>query len=339
MSGGIRVIHYGLGAIGSQIARLVLSREGMRSVAAIDIDEGKAGRDLGRVIGLDRPLDIPVSKTLASALEGREAEVVLHSTDSFLEKVIPQLREVISAGLNIVSTCEELAYPAAQHPKLAVEIDTLAKERGVTVLGTGVNPGFIMDTLPLVITGVCQEVHRIHVWRRVDAGRRRLSLQRKAGAGLTRAQFQEGVKARRVGHIGLRESVALIAGALGWELEAIEESLEPVIAERPMRTQFLEVGAGQVAGVHQIGRGIKDGQEVITLDLEICVGLEGARDTISVEGRPSIKLTMEGVHGDIATAAMVVNAIPRVVDAPPGLVTMADLPLVQAGLDRSPLNL
>jgi len=326
----IRVVHYGLGAIGSQIARLVLSREGMRSVAAIDIDEGKAGRDLSRVIGLDRSLDVPVSKTLASALEGEGAEVVLHSTGSFLEKVIPQLREVISVGLNIVSTCEELAYPAAQHPKLAIEIDALAKERGVTVLGTGVNPGFIMDTLPLVITGVCQEVQRIRVRRRVDAGRRRLSLQRKVGVGLTRAQFQDGVKARRVGHIGLRESVAVIAGALGWELEAIEESLEPVIAERPMRTQFLEVEAGKIAGVHQIGQGIKDGQEVITLDLEICVGLEGAKDTISVEGRPSVKLTIEGVHGDIATAAMVVNAIPRVVDAPPGLVTMADLLLVCA---------
>jgi len=261
----IRVIHYGLGAIGSQIARLVLSREGVRSVAAIDIDEGKAGRDLGAVIGLDRPLDMPVSKTLASALEGKEAEVVLHSTGSFLEKVIPQLREVISAGLNIVSTCEELAYPAAQHPKLAVEIDALAKERGVTVLGTGVNPGFIMDTLPLVITGVCQEVQRIHVSRRVDAGRRRLSLQQKAGVGLTLTQFQDGVKARRVGHTGMRESMAIIAGALGWELEAVEESLEPVIAKRSMRTQFLEVEAGQVAGVHQIGRGIKDGGEVITL--------------------------------------------------------------------------
>lgn len=330
MSREIRVIHYGLGAIGSQIARLVFSRKGMRSVAAIDIDEGKAGRDLGAVIGLDRSLDIPVSKTLASALEGKEAEVIFHSTGSFLEKVIPQLREVISAGLNIVSTCEELAYPAAQHPELAVEIDALAKERGVTVLGTGVNPGFIMDTLPLVITGVCQEVQRIHVRRRVDAGRRRLSLQRKAGVGLTLAQFQDGVKARRVGHIGLRESVAVTAGTLGWELEAIEESLEPVITEQPMRTQFLEVEAGQVAGVHQIGRGIKDGQEVITLDLEICVGLEEAKDTISVEGRPSLKLTIEGVHGDIATAAMVVNAIPRVVDAPPGLVTMADLPLVCA---------
>lgn len=328
MSREIGVIHYGLGAIGSQIARLVLSREGMRSVAAIDIDEGKAGRDLGRVIGLDQPLDIPVSKTLASALEGKEAEVVLHSTGSFLEKVIPQLREAISAGLHIVSTCEELACPAVQHPELAVEIDALAKERGVTVLGTGVNPGFIMDTLPLVITGVCQEVQRIHVRRRVDAGRRRLSLQRKAGVGLTPARFQEGVKARRVGHIGLRESIAVVAGALGWELEAIEETLEPVIAERPTRTQFLEVEAGQVAGVHQIGRGIKDGEEVITLDLEISVGLEEEKDTISVEGRPSVKLTIEGVHGDIATAAVVVNAIPRVVGAPPGLVTMADLPLV-----------
>ncbi len=330
MSREIRVIHYGLGAIGSQIARLLLSREGMRSVAAIDIDEGKAGRDLGTVIGLDRPLDIPVSKTLASALEGKEAEVVIHSTRSFLESVAPQLWEIINASLNIVSTCEELAYPTAQHPKLAVEIDRLAKERGVTVLGTGVNPGFIMDTLPLFITGVCQEVQRIHVSRRVDAGGRRFNLQRKAGVGLTLAQFQGGVNARWVGHIGLRESVAAIAGALGWELDAIEESLEPVTAERPISTQFLEVEAGQIAGLHQVGRGIKDGEEVITLDLEISVGLERAKDTISVEGRPSVKLTIEGVHGDMATAAMVVNATPRVVDAPPGLVTMADLPLVCA---------
>lgn len=327
----IRLLHYGLGPIGCGIARLACQREGLEPVAAVDIDPNKVGQDLGSVIGLERPLGILVSPKV-TALKGVVAQVAIHSTGSNLEEVYPQLEELIKARLDIISTCEELAYPRLSHPDLAAKLDRLAKKNEVTVLGTGVNPGFVMDTLPLALSAACQVVGKVQVQRKVDISARRLNLQRKAGAGLTPAQFQEGVKARKIGHVGLRESVALLAAALGWELEAIQEEIEPVVAEKALRSEFIEVKPGQAAGLHQVSRGIKGGKEVITLDLQMCLGVKEPGDYITIEGTIPLKMALQGVQGDLATAAVVVNAIPSVVNAPPGLLTMADLPLVHAYL-------
>lgn len=332
MTDKIRTIHYGLGSIGSAIARLAAQRGSLEIVGGIDIDEGKVGRDMGQVIGLDQPLGLLVSSDLVALLSQAEADIVLHSTGSYVEQIYPQLIEIIEAGLNVVSTCEELAYPQAKHPALAEELDKLAKRNGVTVLGTGVNPGFIMDAIVMAASGVCQDIKHIEVTRIVEAGERRLALQRKVGAGLTVAEFEEGVTRADIGHVGLAESATMVAHALGWPLDEVEESLEPLIAEEPIESRLITVQKGQVAGIHQVARGLKGGEELLVLDLYIGIGVENPRDSAIIEGTPSVELTLEGVHGDLATVAMAVNAVPRVISAPPGLATMKDLPLVCAAL-------
>ncbi|TEU15924.1 MAG: dihydrodipicolinate reductase [Anaerolineales bacterium] len=328
MTNKIRTIHYGLGSIGSGIARLVAQRASLEIVGGIDVDEQKVGKDMGKVIGLGQTLGLRVSSNSAAVFSQTEADVVLHSTGSYVEQVRPQLIEIIEAGLNVVSTCEELAYPQAQYPALAEELDTLARKHAVTLLGTGVNPGFAQDTIAIAASGVCQDVKHITVTRTVEAGERRLPLQKKVGAGLTVAEFEEKARKREIRHVGLEESATMVAHALGWQLDKVEETMEPVIAEKPLKTQFVEVKEGQVSGIHQVARGFKDDQELIVLHLYMHIGAENPGDSVVIEGTPDIELTIKGIHGDLATAAMAVNAVPKVVNAPPGLMTMKDLPLV-----------
>lgn len=326
----IRAVQYGLGPIGCGVAKLAATRQGIELVGGVDINPQISGRDLGEVIGLDKPLGIAVSDDAVGLLAATRPDIVLHCTSSSLRAVLPQLEGIIALGSNVISTTEELSFPQAQHPDLADRLDRLAKQHGVTVLGTGINPGFIMDTLPIAVTAVCQTVESIRVERVVDAGERRLPLQKKVGAGLTRAAFDELVAAGRVRHVGLEESARMVASALGWALDDYQETIEPVIAERTLRSRYLEVQPGQVAGVRQVGVGRMGGNAVITLELRMHLGAGRSVDAIYVEGTPPLRMTMEGVHGDLATAAMVVNAIPRVISAPAGLVTMKDLPLTHA---------
>src|SRR5262249_11757449 len=193
-----------------------------------------------------------------------------------------QLEQIIQAGTNVISTCEELAYPVVHAPDWAERLDSLAKERGVTVLGTGINPGWVMDTLPVFLSGVCQEVRRVRVQRIVDASKRREPLQRKVGAGLSRAEFRQLVEAGKVRHVGLKESVTMLAEAIGWTLDEVTESTEGEVASRTIKTDYLEVQSGQVAGVRQVGRGLRGGEELIRLELRMYVGAEGSQDAVQI---------------------------------------------------------
>ncbi|MEE9398799.1 MAG: hypothetical protein V3V23_00850, partial [Dehalococcoidales bacterium] len=231
--------------------------------------------------------------------------------------------------VNILSTTEELSFPLRKEPALSAEIDKLAKEYSVTVLATGINPGFIMDTWPLFMTAVCQEVKQIRIARIQDASSRRLPFQKKIGAGRTLEEFKSLVNAGTLRHVGIAESIAMIAAGLGWELDDIKDEIEPVVAESEVRSQHITVKPGQAAGVKQIGRGFKDGRELITLDFQAYLGAKESYDAVYITGVPNMEVVIKGgTHGDIATAAMVVNTIRRVVAAPPGLATMKDLPLV-----------
>lgn len=327
----IKIVQYGLGPIGMETAKEVLRRENLQLVGAIDIAPEKNGRDLGELLGVKGPLGIRVSHDAGSVLLKNKPDVVLHTTQSLLKVVYPQLREIIQSGANVISSTEELLYPQLKNPRIATDLNELAKEHKVTVLGTGVNPGFVMDTLALVLTGVCTEVKRIRVTRIVDVSTRRLPLQRKVGAGLTQEEFERRIKEGRLGHVGLVESLALIAYGLGWTLEDIRESIQPVIAERDLETEYFKISKAHVAGIKHIARGLKERQEAIILDLRMYVGAEGPRDSICIEGTPGIEMTIrKGIMGDIATVASLVNAIPRVLEAEAGLKTMADLPIPRA---------
>ena len=324
----IRVIQYGIGPIGASIVRLMRQKNSLEIVGAIDTDAKKVGRDLGEVVGAsDAPWGVLVSADAASVL-AKPADVVVHSTSSYLTSVMDQLLACLGAGLCIVSTCEELAYPFRKHPQLSKTLDEAAKEEGVALLGTGVNPGFVMDKLPLTLSAVLQWVDWVSAVRIVDASKRRLPLQKKIGAGMTPDEFRAQVGAGVIKHHGLPESIAMVADGLGFSLDDISETIEPMIAEEVIKTEFLEVEPGQVAGVHQVGRGTAAGQEKIFMELKMYVGAKNPADTVVLKGDPNLTLTIPGgTHGDVATAAVVVNAIPSILAANAGLRTSRDLPL------------
>jgi hypothetical protein len=329
----VKVTLYGVGAVGSLIAKFLLKKEGVSIVGAIDIAEDKVGKDLGEVLGLNRKLGVKVSDNFDSILSKAKADIAVHATSSFLKDTYPQISSIVKHGVNVVSTCEELSYPYLTEPKLAAELDALAKKHNVTVLGTGINPGFLMDTLVIALTAVCQKIEKVKAARVMNAATRRLPFQKKIGAGLTVEEFEQRIETKQItGHVGLKQSTAMIADALAWNLDKIMvESVEPVVAKKPVESANIEVRAGQVAGLRQKAKGILDGKELIALDFQAYIGAEEEYDAVTIEGVPSFKQRIQPcVHGDKGTVAMIVNSIPKVINAPAGLLTMKDLPVPSA---------
>lgn len=327
MSRKIRVVQYGVGPIGARIVRLMLEKPSLQVVGAVDVDPAKAGKDLGEVIGVGRKLGVVVRAEANLVLQAGP-EVVVHSTSSSLEKVADQLTRCLEAGAHVVSTCEELAYPFRKHPELSQRLDRCARKHNVALLGTGVNPGFAMDKLVLTLAAAATRVESVRAIRIVDASQRRLPLQKKIGAGMTAEEFNRQVAAGIIKHHGLPESVAMVADGLGLTVEEITEIIQPVIAKEGVKSEFLEVEAGQVAGVHQIACGLARGKEKVYLELQMYVGAKAPSDNVELTGEPNLKLTVPGgIHGDFATAAVAVNCVPAVVEANPGLRTSRDIPM------------
>jgi 4-hydroxy-tetrahydrodipicolinate reductase len=324
----IRVVQYGLGPIGSAVARHVTERPGLTLVGGVDIDPGKVGKDVGDVIGLARPLGLPVMASLRDVLEQNQANVVLHTTSSYFDLFKSQILEILAAGLDVVSTSEELSFPWTLHPAQAAEIDAAAKKAGKTVLGTGVNPGFLMDSLPLYLTAICQRVDRIDIRRAQNASLRRGPFQAKIGSGLTVEAFRAKMAEGRMGHVGLPESMSMVFATLGKTLTRYESTVEPVVADRRVKTDYFDVPPGQVIGLKQAARGYTAEGEFMTLTFLAALDAEEDGDTIAITGKPNLEVKLKGTNGDVATVAIAVNAIRRVRDAAPGLVTMRDLPLV-----------
>jgi 4-hydroxy-tetrahydrodipicolinate reductase len=325
----IRAIQYGVGPIGASIAKLMREKQAIDIIGAIDVDPAKAGRDLGEVVGAsDAPWGVSISADAKQVLE-QNADVVIHSTSSSLPKVMDQLLACLEAECSIISTCEELSYPFRTYPELAAKLDSVAREFGVALVGTGVNPGFVMDKLVVTLAAVSQRIDHAKALRIVDASKRRLPLQKKIGAGMSVEEFRSQVQAGIIKHVGLPESVAMIADSLNLPVENITETIEPKVATSRVQTEYLTVESGQAAGVHQIARGTsRDGKELVYLELQMYVGAKDPADTVTLTGHPNISLTIPGgSHGDIATASVVVNSIPVILSAPAGLRTSRDLPI------------
>jgi hypothetical protein len=326
--GPIRVLHFGLGPIGAGVVRQLADRKGFKIVGAVDIDPAKAGRDLGEVAGVGRALRVKVSDDARKGIKAAKPDVVVLCTSSSMKSVLPQVEAILKLKVPIVSTTEELSYPTKGNMRYARIIHQLAKKAKVAVLSTGVNPGFVMDALPIMLTGVCERIDAIRVDRIQDARIRRLPFQQKIGAGLTREQFQKKVDEGTVRHVGLAESVSMIADALGWKLTRITDEIQPKIATETVASEFLAVDPGYVCGIVQDGVGYRDGQAVITLHMEAYLGAPESYDLVEITGSPAISSkVLGGVHGDIATTSIVVNSIPKVLEVAPGLHTMRDMPL------------
>jgi 4-hydroxy-tetrahydrodipicolinate reductase len=326
-SSGIPVVVMGLGEIGQAIARAALSRPELRLVGAADVHPDLAGRPLAQVLGTSGP-DLRIEPDVEPLLAAARGGILLHATGSRLDEVLPELTQAVRAGLSVVSTCEELAWPWLRHEEAAEKLDRLCEERNVAVLGTGVNPGFVLDRLPAFLGQVVTGVRHVRALRVVDASTRRAALQRRIGAGLTEDAFHEAAERGEVGHVGLAESAALVAAGLGLDLDEVEEELLPLVAQDddPGQGAVIAVRRGQVAGVQQTARVFAEEREVVRLELTLALGAEDPRDEVDLDAEPPVRLVIPGgVPGEEATAAAVVNAVSAITELR-GLVTVLDLP-------------
>ncbi|MDA0710330.1 MAG: dihydrodipicolinate reductase, partial [bacterium] len=320
----LRVVQIGLGPLGQLLTPYITERASLKLTGAVDIRPGLVGTDLGTHNG-QSPMGIQITDHLDTALDNADVAVV--TTVSELDRIWPLLESIGNRGVHIVSTCEELSYPWVTQAELSQKIDLMARKNGVSILGTGINPGFLMDFLPLAITGVCRKVNSMHVCRIQDASFRRLPFRQKIGAGLTVDEFKKRVLARKIRHVGLTESMHMIAARLGWSLEKTEDIIEPIVAQVDIRGADWHVAAGLAAGVHQMGYGYAGGRKVITLEFRAAVGQSDPQERVHIDGSPEFDVTIPGgINGDAATCSVITNAIPVVANAPPGLHTMADLP-------------
>jgi len=325
----IKVVLFGVGPLGVAIAKGMLEKKGMKIVGAVDTAKDLVGKDLGEVLNLGKTLGVAVTDDAKHLLSRVKPKIAIIATKSTVKGIYPELTMCVKAGVNVVSTCEELSYPYHKEPRLSAEIDKLAKKHGVAVLGTGINPGYLMDVLPITLTGPCLRVDSIKVTRMMDSSKRRIPFQKKIGTGLTPEQFEKNIREKVItGHVGLVESIAMIASALGWKLDSIVEfPPEPVIAEKEVTTPYTTVKLGHVAGLRSVAHGTKSGKPVIQLEFVANALVEEQYDAISIEGVPNVnQKIIGGVHGDVGTVAVVLNMIPKVLKAAPGLATMKDLP-------------
>ncbi|MCE5215501.1 dihydrodipicolinate reductase [bacterium] len=327
----VKTVHVGLGPIGLKIARATLHSGFAQPVAAADVSPELVGKSLGELVESTEGTEVVVLDSLEAALAAGKAagaQVLVLATGSKLPAIASQLRAAIEAGLNVVSTSEELSWPWLRNPDLANELDALAKQHGVTLVGTGINPGFLLDLLPLLLCRPCVGVRKITAKRIVNVSARRQQLQKKIGSGLDPETYRALAAKEQIGHVGLGESAAFLAAGLGWEHEDIYETIEPVIATEPCGTEYFQIQPGQVKGSHQVARISTDDGKCIELICRMTHGEPDPRDEVFVEGEPYVHMRIEGgIFGDTATVGCVLNILRQTVNAVPGLLTVKDIPV------------
>ena len=325
----ISIAQFGLGPIGLETLKLAARKPWAEIVGGIDIDPAKIGQDLGVLTGMKSLRGRRVWGSLEELVARGQPDVVFHTAVSRFKDAYAQIEPMARRGISVVSSSEELLFPRLREPKLAAKLDKLCRKTGARIVGTGVNPGFVMDVLPICLTGVSQGVRAIHVQRVVNASTRRAPLQMKIGSGLPPSKFRRLFKQGKVGHAGLKESLALIAHCLGWSWINIAETGVAVVADHLIRTQYLEVKKGQVCGLHQRAEAtLLNGRICLTLDIKMYLDAKNPHDAVQIEGEPPLNVVIHGgVAGDQATVAALVNTAPRLLQAPAGLLLMTDLPL------------
>src|SRR5688572_19983241 len=318
----LRVLHVGLGPLGIKIAH-DLHRRNLGTIVAA-VDPKHAGRSLTELVD-----NAPPTTIVATLDEVEETvDIAIVATVSDLRDAAPTLKALAERGISAVSTCEELAWPWDRYPAVAAELAAAAQRGKAKLLGTGVNPGFVMDALAVAITTACSEVKRVEIHRIQDASTRRIPFQKKIGATLSLTDFAQQAAAGTLRHVGLTESVHMVAAALGFTLDRIDETLAPVVADTPLRCGLGDIPVGAARGVHQEARAFSGGREVIALVFHAAIGEPDPADRVIVDGSPPIDLVIKnGLHGDVATSAMVLNSMRSLLGAAPGLHTMTTLPL------------
>jgi len=336
MKKGIQVVVLGTGQMGTGVIKLLLEKKGIRLAGAYSKRKERSGMDVGEAIGLDKKLGVSLTNDLPTLLKEEKPEMVIQCTCSRVTEAFPEIETALNAGANVISIAEEMSYPAYGSPDLAAKIDALAKKNGVTVLGTGINPGFVLDLLVIALSGVCFHVDSITARRVNDLSPYGPSVLTTQGVGITPEEFHAGVAdGSVVGHFGFPESISMIAKALGWEIERIEETREPIVSDVKRETEFVKIEPGLTAGCKHTGIGYMGGKPVITLihPQQVHPHLAGVTtgDYIDIEGVPGVSFSgSPEIPGGVGTEALAVNMIPQVIRALPGLATMADLPVPAA---------
>ena len=321
----IKIAQFGLGPIGIETLKLAATKPWAQIVGGVDIDPNKIGKSLTEITGIKGLEKVRVYSSFAELARKSKPDVVLHTSVSRMKTAFPQLEPIVKAGVSIVSSCEELLFPQLKEPALAKKLDALCKKHKARALGTGVNPGYVMDTLAVCLTGVCRNVEKIEIERVVNASLRRMPLQKKIGSGLPPNEFRRLFRENKMGHVGLVESLALVAHCLNWKIGKIKETCEPMIAPKNIKTQFLSVKKGLTCGIHHRAEA-SAGKNKLVLDLKMYLDAKDPRDAVKVFGDPPINAVLHGgVHGDRATVAALVNAVPNVLKANPGLLLMTDI--------------
>jgi 4-hydroxy-tetrahydrodipicolinate reductase len=326
----VKIVSYGIGVIGKRLASHLLTKEGIEIVGAIDINPEIVGKDLGEVLGQEK-IGVIISDDVDKVLSETKPDIVCHTTMSYLRQTYDQFVGIINHGVNIISTCEELGYPYVEEEatELAKKLDKLAKAKGVTMLGTGINPGFLMDTLPIFLSGPCEQIESMYISRQMNAATRRIPFQKKIGAGMTVEEYRDAIDNHKItGHVGLEQSMQMIADTLGWKLDEIKvDQPEPMTFDHEVKSDAIKVPAGFAAGGKQMAYGISGGEILITMDFKAYIGADEEFDSVRIKGVPPINNKIAPcVHGDHGTIAMTTNMIPHVINAEPGVKTMAELP-------------
>lgn len=317
----------GLGPLGIQVAKYINDKTEVKTVAAVDINETLIGKSLSS-ISEELSSSVQIYKSVEDAVNSlaKKPDAAIITTVSNLDILIPQIEQVAKFGIPVVSTCEELAYPWKLQPELSNKLDELCKNHNIACLGTGINPGFLMDYLPSVLSSVCKNVEQVTVERIQDATPRRIPFQKKIGAGLDLEAFRAKELEGTLRHVGLQESIYLLANSLGFKLDRVTEDLQPVISLKDITTSHLEIKEGDARGVEQIGYGYQNGACKVKMHFKAAIGEERSFDKVTIKGTPSFSSEIDGgVNGDIATCAIAINSLKSILKAPPGLHTMSDI--------------
>lgn len=332
----VRVIIWGIGAMGRGMADLMLKKKGFEIVGVV-ARGAKLGKSMYEFLETPRGDRPDVLLTAADdTIKPGAADIVLLCTDSFVKGAFDKIKMCIENGLNVISSAEQMAFPKAAEPELAAEIDRLAKQHKVSVLGTGINPGLIMDLLVVIFTGACESVDHV-LSRRVNS----LSpfgpaVMEEQGIGITVEEFiKKRDEGNLAGHVGFVESINMIAEAIGWKVDRVEQSMEPIVTEVDRKSPYGFAKAGNVAGCAMKGFGYVDGEVKIEMDhpqqIEPQLGGVDTGDYVVIKGVPEVNMANKPeIPGGIGTIAMCVNMIPHVINARPGLKTMLDLPVPRA---------
>lgn len=334
----VKVVIWGFGAMGSGMARMLLKKKGVDIVGVCDLHPQRAGKSIFEILGVERgeKPEVIINPNIEEVLTEKGCDICLCATDSFTKNAFPRLKLALEKKVNVISTAEEMSYPQAQNPELAAELDRIAKENGVTILGTGINPGLIMDLLVVCLTGCMTDVEHIEAKRVNSLSPFGPAVMEEQGVGITVDAFNKGVAdGSLAGHVGFSESIRMIADAIGWNVEKFEQQMAPIVTSVDRKSPYGFAAAGDVAGVNMTGQGYVDGEVKIDMihPQQIEPEMEGTYtgDYITIKGTPEVNMSIKPeVDGGLGTIAMCVNMIPHVINADAGLKTMIDLPVPRA---------